>query len=575
MIICGMKLTHDASVAVIENGRLKFCVEMEKLNNNKRYAQVDHFGQVSDVLSLYGMTPGDVDSFVIDGWHGSGAFWRGDAVLTRTDGDRQVSLQVASYNETAVSEDTLARNLFHGLPLGGKVRDYASYLHVAAHIMGTYCASPFAQAQEPAYVLAWDGGQYPRLYFVDPRNRSVVNKGHLFCMLGTVYSIMGQYFGPYKRTAAQLEEDRLKGEFEGYFGGYSAAGKLMSYIALGQIQPELLAELPGIFDREFEVANTFEHRFERAICEFVRGRGYSDADILLTQHTYLEETLVATLKARIAKDRLPPQNFCFTGGSALNIKWNSAIRDCGAFRATWVAPYPNDCGNGLGAACCEMATQNGRWVLDWNVYAGPAIRASSALAGWRQRPCTLAELARILAGEGEPIVFLNGRAEIGPRALGNRSILAPATESAMKTLLNRMKKREEFRPVAPICLQEYAPEIFDPGTHDPYMLFDHFVRQEWTSRVPAICHLDGTARLQTVNSGENPAVYGLIDEYRRLTGIPLLCNTSANLNGSGFFPDVESAMRWGEVNYVYCDGVLYEKVLRTLLRPAERIGVTA
>jgi carbamoyltransferase len=204
-----------------------------------------------------------------------------------------------------------------------------------------------------------------------------------------------------------------------------------------------------------------------------------------------------------------------------------------------------------------MATQGGPWALDWSVYCGPQIRFGNSVPGWTSRPCDLAELAHLLATDGEPVVFLNGAAEIGPRALGNRSILAPAVDERMKATLNAMKRREEFRPVAPICLQEYAAEIFDPGSHDPYMLFDHMVRPGWTRRVPAICHLDGTARLQTVNAQENPAVYRVIDEYRKITGIPLLCNTSANLNGSGFFPDVESAMRWGKVRYVYFDGKLY------------------
>jgi carbamoyltransferase len=115
-------------------------------------------------------------------------------------------------------------------------------------------------------------------------------------------------------------------------------------------------------------------------------------------------------------------------------------------------------------------------------------------------------------------------------------------------------------------MEEHAPRIFDPGTHDPYMLFDHYVRAEWKTRVPAICHLDGTARLQTVKAQENESIYRLIDEYYRLTGIPLLCNTSANFNGSGFFPDCESAMQWAGVNYVYCAGILYEKIARAKLR---------
>ena len=564
MIICGIKFTHDASVAVIEDGRLRLCVEVEKLDNNKRYAEIDDVSEVPRILAMHGLSTGDVDRFVIDGWHGTGAFWRGDSVLSQRNGASDVSLPVASYNETSIKDDVLARLQFKaGLPIGDVRHDYASYMHVAAHIMGTYCASPFAKADEPAYVLAWDGGQYPRLYFVDPRSKSVVNKGRLFCLLGTVYSIMGHYFGPFKRSAEQLAQEMATPTFEGYFGGYSIAGKLMSWIALGEVLPDLLAELPGIFDREFEVVNTFEHRLQRAIARVAAERGYRDEDVLLTQHTWIEQLLVSSLRARVAKDGLAPQNFCFTGGSALNIKWNSAIRASGVFRSTWVAPYPNDCGNGLGAACCEMATQGGPWALDWDVYSGPMIQPSTARpTGWLARPCSIDELAALLAREGVPVVFLNGAAELGPRALGNRSILAPAVHPEMKAELNRIKKRENYRPVAPICLEEHAQAIFDPGTPDPHMLFDHRVRDEWKDRIPAIRHLDGTARLQTVNAGENEVVHRLISAYHRLSGIPLLCNTSANLNGSGFFPDVDSALRWGQVPYVYCDGTLYSREAR-------------
>jgi carbamoyltransferase len=564
MIVCGIKLTHDAAVAVIEDGRLRFCVEVEKLNNNKRYSEIGDISRVAEILAMFGLSPRDIDRYVLDGWHGKGAYWRGEAVLFERSHGREITLPVASYNEESIKENVLERRYFAGgLPFREEVYDYASYMHVAGHIMGAYCASPFAQASEPAYVLSWDGGQYPRLYFVNPARRSVINKGRLFCLLGTIYSIMGHYFGPYQRTAEQLAEERAKQTLEGYFGGYSIAGKLMSYIALGAVQAELLAELPVIYERNFEVGNTFEHRFENAISEHITGRGYSDADVLLTQHVYLERLLVNSLKAKVKKDGLPPQNFCFTGGSALNIKWNSAIRSSGLFRATWVPPFPNDSGSAVGTASCEMLTSGGPTALEWSVYSGPLIDAGAPVPGWTERPCDLAELARMLATEGEPVVFLNGPAELGPRALGNRSILAPATRAEMKEILNRIKKREDFRPVAPICLQEHAPQIFDPGTHDPYMLFDHHVREEWKRRVPAICHLDGTARLQTINAQENEVVYRLIDEYYRLTGIPLLCNTSANLNGSGFFPNVESALRWAGVNYVYCAGTLYVKIART------------
>ncbi|MDH3603533.1 MAG: hypothetical protein OEU26_28305, partial [Candidatus Tectomicrobia bacterium] len=158
------------------------------------------------------------------------------------------------------------------------------------------------------------------------------------------------------------------------------------------------------------------------------------------------------------------------------------------------------------------------------------------------------------------VVFLNERAELGPRALGNRSILASAFSAAMKEVLNRVKQRESYRPVSPICLEEKAPAIFEPGNRDPYMLFDHKMKPEWREKLPAVCHLDGTARLQTINQHDNEIVANLLVAYEKLSDIAVLCNTSANYKGSGFFPDVYSATDWGAengVHYVWCNQMLY------------------
>jgi carbamoyltransferase len=158
-------------------------------------------------------------------------------------------------------------------------------------------------------------------------------------------------------------------------------------------------------------------------------------------------------------------------------------------------------------------------------------------------------------------VVLTGRAEIGPRALGHRSIIAPATDAAMRDRLNDLKQRAHYRPVAPVCLEDAAPSVFAPGTRDPYMLFEHRVRPQWLDRVPAVVHVDGSARLQTVGP-DNPVLFELLTAYHERTGIPVLCNTSANFNGSGFFPDVASAARWGQVGRVWSDGALFQATAR-------------
>jgi carbamoyltransferase len=428
--------------------------------------------------------------------------------------------------------------------------------------MGAYTTSPFAKAGEPAYVITWDGGQNPRVHLVTPKG-GIEFVCSLMELYGIIYGIMGYYFGPYKMP----EVERRLESGEKLYGGYDKPGKLMSYIALGEEHHQLMTHVYSAYVEvlqrhlpenrlAYNQTGTPEHRFMQRIARTVKEyfSHLSDADVLRTIHEWLSMTLVNR-----AENHIPfGSNLCFAGGSALNIKWNSALRRSGHFKDVWVPPFPNDCGSAIGTAACEMATL-GNWSMDWNVYCGPHLKPGE-IDGlrWESSNCTLRQLARIFYCEPEePVVFLNERAEIGPRALGNRSILCAATVASNKDLLNLLKQRESFRPVAPICLEEQAQEIFDPGTPDPYMLFDHEVRDFYRTRIPAVIHLDNTARLQTVNRSQNFNVHELLTQYRRLSSYPLLCNTSANLNGSGFFPDVESAMRWGRTKYIWANGFLY------------------
>jgi carbamoyltransferase len=270
---------------------------------------------------------------------------------------------------------------------------------------------------------------------------------------------------------------------------------------------------------------------------------------------FIERLLYRTLVDAIDRDGARSANLCLGGGCALNIKWNRRIRASGM--NLWVPPFPNDSGAAIGAACAELFYSGGPASIRWNVYSGPAVTAGVLPAEWRPESCTVESVARRLANTGRPIVFLSGAAELGPRALGHRSILAPATSVRMRDDLNRIKNREPYRPVAPMCLEENASDIFDPGSADPFMLFDHAVRDSWRARIPAVVHADGTARLQTVGANDDPTVFRLLTEYRRLTGIPVLCNTSANFHGSGFFPDVASAARWAGIAAIWSDGTLY------------------
>jgi len=142
-----------------------------------------------------------------------------------------------------------------------------------------------------------------------------------------------------------------------------------------------------------------------------------------------------------------------------------------------------------------------------------------------------ADTARLLS-EGQIVGWFQGRSEFGPRALGNRSILADPRDPEMKDHLNRrVKHRQSFRPFAPIVLAERAAEIFDSDQESPFMMLAAAVRPHWRERIPAIVHVDGTARLQTVRQEDNPILHALLKEFESLTGIPVLLNTSFNVKG--------------------------------------------
>jgi carbamoyltransferase len=140
------------------------------------------------------------------------------------------------------------------------------------------------------------------------------------------------------------------------------------------------------------------------------------------------------------------------------------------------------------------------------------------------------ETAQILA-EDKVIGWYQGRMEFGPRALGSRSILASPISPNMQARLNEIKDREDFRPVAPVVMEEYAPEWFENASVSPYMLFVYNVKPDKAQHIPAVRHVDGTARIQTVNKEQHPAYYNLLREFHQLTGVPILVNTSFNTRG--------------------------------------------
>lgn len=261
--------------------------------------------------------------------------------------------------------------------------------------------------------------------------------------------------------------------------------------------------------------------------------------------------LVAQAAARCAR---PPRALCTSGGVFLNCLLNAHLRENSRprFSDFHFSPVADDNGTALGAAALLFHRRSGRWPGPYRgLDLGPEYGEGRMLAALRGRPVRwirperpAREAAQRLA-QGQVLGFFQGRSEFGPRALGFRSILADPRREDMKDRLNRkIKLREPFRPFAPSVLEERASEYFVlPGpTRLPFMIETVRAKPEAAAAVPAAVHVDGTARVQTVSRRDNPAFHDLLVEFDRLTGVPLLINTSFNLDGQPIVESPEDAL---------------------------------
>jgi carbamoyltransferase len=272
-----------------------------------------------------------------------------------------------------------------------------------------------------------------------------------------------------------------------------------------------------------------------------------DADVACSVQRRLEEVLLELCSWLFAQTG--DRDLVLAGGVALNCVANSRIWRESPFERVWVQPAAGDSGTALGAAM-QVAFELGDRVAPMRTAAlgrewdEEALGRSLATAGVEfTRPDDVAEaVASVLADDGV-VAWFQGRSEFGPRALGHRSLLADPRRVENLERLNDIKGREQFRPVAPMVLESRAASIFSEGPlPSPYMLFTHRVAQEWLDRIPAVVHVDGTARVQTVDAHSEPLVARMLSSFEALTGVPVVVNTSLNTAGRPMVDDVRDAL---------------------------------
>ncbi|WP_026406143.1 carbamoyltransferase family protein [Actinomadura rifamycini] len=270
------------------------------------------------------------------------------------------------------------------------------------------------------------------------------------------------------------------------------------------------------------------------------------ADLAASVQARLEEVLLdlaGWLHGRTGSSRL-----MLAGGVALNCVANSRLAEAGPYDDLWVQPAAGDAGTALGAAL-HVARASGDEI--------EAMPGADLGRGWDddeiaarldvakipyERPADLASTVAEALAQDRVVAWFQGRSEFGPRALGHRSLLAHPGHAANVERLNDVKGREQFRPIAPMVSLDRAAEIFEGPLPSPYMLFVHDVRPEWRERIPAVVHVDGTARIQTVADDDEPLVARLLREFDRRTGIPVVINTSLNTAGRPMVDDPRDAL---------------------------------
>ena len=306
---------------------------------------------------------------------------------------------------------------------------------------------------------------------------------------------------------------------------------LMGMAALGQ--PKLVEEIKQTFFEEFQPPFfKLKHNLHKGCRWWTPPSGITKFDIAASVQYIMEEYIVQT--AQSMQNSIDSKNFIFMGGCALNCVANTKIIQSTDYTNLWIMPNPGDAGSAIGAVAALERKQ-----LNWrHSYLGTNINRILDIDGI---------VNELLAGN--IVAVANGRAEFGPRALGNRSLLCDPRGINAKSRMNGIKKREEFRPFAPAIMEQYANDYFEMVTPtSPYM--QYVVNCRNPLEFPGICHVDNTSRVQTVNYSDNGNFYKILELWHEKTGCPMLMNTSLNVKGEPLVNSWNDALRWKKLNGV-------------------------
>ena len=524
--------THDSGL--LERGVPTLILEEERFNREKHTRKFP-FGCLKAAFDDRGLTLADID-VITTPWH-MRSLWRMMFGAVRDGFPASLNLLRPSarpYQSTLIV--TMPMGLRWGLlwhfGVKSKLPKIVQVRHHDAHA-ASFFVSPF----EEATILVMDGygDETAQSAYVGIGNRlERVSQSQVFDSLGMLYTAVTEHLG-FKRfeegtvmalaatgdkTYAKKFRDLIRFEPDGEF---SISRDFISYDTHGLSKP---------FKSQFVEAFGPRRKKDDPITD-------RHCDLAFALQSTVEETILHVVRA--LSKRHKSRNLCLTGGVALNCVANALILRDTDYRSVWVPPCASDSGAPLGSALWHYHQTLGkqrtfqlRHAFHGIGYSGPEIAEALRCAGLAYEQLTEQELVHRVSRDlatGKIVGWFQGRSEVGPRALGNRSILADPRDAGMKDRLNsRVKHRAWFRPFAPAILEERMTEFFEIEQVEPFMTMAPRVRPDKAKLIPAAVHFDGTARVQTVSRSSNPRLYAVIENFAELTDVPVILNTSFNLD---------------------------------------------
>jgi len=534
VLVLGLSNMRDAAAALVSDGRIVAAAEEERFVRQKHVTALPVHA-IRYCLREAGATLRDVEAIAVP-WK----YWlvgrRARLALTamarspqlfRVKGTRSLERVGGEWKELFRLRRELTQRV-------GSVGSRPMFLdHHLCHAASSFLVSPF----ERSAILVVDGASEADTTLMamgEGQQITPLDRTPLPHSLGQFYAAMTAFLG------FRPDQD------EYIVMGLAASGEPTFAATLHR---EVLRLLPqGRFEMNTGLLDFHLARVGLFGEEFVRlfGPPRRSADELTQRHRDLAASAQLVLEevllhlGRRLRFLTDVEALCLAGGVAYNCVANSRLRAELGFRHVYVPPAAGDSGAALGAALWWTARHGGfasRPPMP-SAYLGPQFdeqvcRTALAREGLTAEPVTDAQLYELVAAElarGRLVFWYQGRMEWGPRALGNRSLLADPRREDMRELINsKVKHREPFRPFAPSVLNERAKEFFDLPASSPFMQFTVRVKASAKGIIPAVIHVDGTARVQTVTRDVNPRFYDLLTAFGCLTGVPVLLNTSFNV----------------------------------------------